>query len=276
MGYGINVDDVPSVGDYAAAERVWRDARPWRKLKGDHDPRPLDTGPNGRRKRHMTVRMRSDSAVAFALYDTDLVVYHLDGSLDLTAHPTQSSQRVVDRVGPADISPLWTAPDCGQDGAYWLGIKSSKHANADLWLHTRIYRTGSVVRLRWEADDWSIDPSTPTFTIKSKTINRSRATAARKLTNYREFALWGNAAIKLGALEDAEWRIGSFNMLVNLADKDTWPTLLNSARLRGMPWLLEMLRRDVYAADPSVFDVTEMPFIQGFVEYRKFCGRMNK
>ena len=276
MGYGINVRDVPSVGDYATAARVWRDARPWRELKGDHDPRPLDTGPNGRRKRHMTVRMRPDGAVAFALYDTDLVVYHLDGSLDLTAHAAQSSQRFVYGVGPRGIFPLWTAPDCGQDGAYWLGIRSSKHANADLWLHTRIYRTGPTVRLRWEADDWSIDPSTPAFMIKNMTIDRSRATTARKLTNYQEFALWAKAAIKLGAAEGAEWRIGSHDKLADLADRDKWPALLNNVRFSSLPRLLEMLRRDVYAADPSVFDVTEMPFIQEFVEYRKFCGRMNK
>ena len=73
-----NITDLPQIHSYEEALGHYAQIKP---IRGSNNLRPICKTKNGRRKKHMEI-VRRDDAVACRLYDTDVLTFFKDGTIE--------------------------------------------------------------------------------------------------------------------------------------------------------------------------------------------------
>ncbi len=95
MSWQISTNDIPRVLDFATAERLWNEAKPWRNELTSW--RQLAE----RRATHKRiVRINEGDGYQLILYSTPIVTYHKDGRVELHTFDSSSTQQFAWRVRP--------------------------------------------------------------------------------------------------------------------------------------------------------------------------------
>lgn len=118
MSWCITTRDIPSAHTYEVALRVFDESVPFNKDE------PLERALSTKRMKHKVVRMlRGTEAVAFRLYQTDLVTYWPDGTTKMCSHDTVSSREFLYRVVPANVAvrSITSSTWFEIDGKYYRG-----------------------------------------------------------------------------------------------------------------------------------------------------------
>ena len=98
MSWSINTHDMKTVNSHAVAEKLWREATPWRNRHSSW--RQLGS----RRAEHMRlVKLADDAGYECVLYKTPMVTYYPDGSVKLRCHDSRSSNDFAWMVQPTGV-----------------------------------------------------------------------------------------------------------------------------------------------------------------------------
>jgi hypothetical protein len=178
MAFGISTYDLPTLHTYEGALLRWGRIAPWRNKKGEHDERPLSTN---RQAKHKTIRKLNDGSIACRLYDTDLVIYRPDGSIQINPYDTRSSRLFVSAIAPC----AWRLARIGSRLFYDL-----VHAGAPVkYIQVVTGKDNTVTFTRASDVVWRIDPSHLVDTTIVK-VNRKGTNAVMKRTRFSEFEAW--------------------------------------------------------------------------------------
>ena len=79
--FGNNFTDIPSISSFEEAKRHYESIKP---IRGSDNLRPACKTPNGRRKKHIQIVERNEgNSYAIQLYETDVVTFHNNNTLEL-------------------------------------------------------------------------------------------------------------------------------------------------------------------------------------------------
>lgn len=234
MSYSINTRDIPWVDSYARALEVWRTTKPWRGRTLETDARPLGK----RNAKHKMVRKRGDGAIAFTLYNTDVVTYHPDGSAEIEPWAFVSTTAFAHRLLPDGVYPLFTNA---------LGKLVEVHGDC--------YRIDSSVRLVRDEQTGGFLPSvaTPTLPFDVYTLDRLKAREALKKHRYADFRAWLRSydALSERRLPILNAEIVDYHKKVEMLDAgvERWSELIS---FRSVLDTLETVRRAIYKIEKCV------------------------
>jgi len=94
-GWQISTQDIPRVSDFATAERLWNEAKPWRNEQTSW--RQLA---ERRAKHKRIVQINGGDGYQLVLYSTPMVTYYKDGRVELRTYDSASTQMFAWRVRP--------------------------------------------------------------------------------------------------------------------------------------------------------------------------------
>lgn len=208
--------------------------------------RNVDTRPLAQRKNdNLTIRvLPNTNSVAIRLYQTDIITYNTDGTIDLEPYSSRLTDGVVRSVFRGAIVPQYTSP-----------------VGPVLWVQHKGYRIPDYATL--DKDLNLIGGSKP-FTHYQ--INKAKAAAALKQSGYKQFALWLNTQIRLGLdpMEGNYW--GGFHPTTNTVRSLDMPEYYGDiargmSRGRPVAEQLATLRRAVHKYYDTV-EETEVAFVE--------------
>lgn len=152
MAWGMNTWDIPRVQNFAAAAKIWADAKPWRN---QHESwRQLEA----RRAYHKrVVKLSDDEGYQLVLHQTPLVTYYTNGNLALQTYDSVSTIDFAHKVRPTGFEVesvqgimYWGVPT--EDGMKYV---RPKHTTLHLALvRPDVYQISSYVV---EDFEWKLD-----------------------------------------------------------------------------------------------------------------------
>ena len=266
---------IPTIRNYIEAANFWRDARPWRGQTGEHDYRPLGKW----RKDHLKIHKGYEDEIRLRYHQTDCVVYWPDGSIQIEAYCSVSTNTFVSELSPFK-------PDFMKaETLIWVPMKYVE--NSAITETGLKFPYGNVLRfkpvreptypLHWELHEDSPRP----LPFKHRTLNRKEAKLALKDTNYYAFVPWANAVRSMlkGGKKLKPWERGDYELdaddIVERLEKgiDGWMTVLQD---RGGNCLAHVRDAIYRTTTRNIIIETDVPCIQGYADYESFVGNTKK
>lgn len=248
MAFHIDSHDLPPIRCYGDALAYWNRIKPWRG-DADTNSRPLA----GRKKRHMTIRKGDDDSIIMRLWQTDVVTYHKNGDLTLSAYSSVSTNAFASRLTPYAVGVTWT-----NELGYML------HLTRDNITHT-VRQSSHLITLRRDPinGDWApVDASMLRPFIKYA-VDVKRANAALKETNFKDYVAWLKALRAMGQ----KFQVDRWNrdvlrpaQVVDLLKQgvESWATVAEASGGDE-----DAVRQSLYAHFQCV-DKIEVPYVVGF------------
>lgn len=175
----ITTTDIPALGNYAEALRVYEKTAPLRG-SADKNIKPL----GHRRAMHKSFRKLKDGSIACKLYHTDVVVFHPDNTITLDPWDSKSTNAFANQLLPTGISVNFPCVVLYQQGERW------------------VYQLSEAATLKQvESGDWEITTPDAIKPWKCYNIDRTKASAALRETRYNEFVAWAQVREQLGVTD---------------------------------------------------------------------------
>jgi len=260
MSYGIDTHNLPQIDSYARALVLWNDSKPWRGY-GEDDPRPLGNSQTMRRKRHMSVHLKNDRSVAFRLYRTDVVIYHLDRSITINTYGSKSTQDFCDALTPDRVRVRMTGRSAP------LVSLATKKGSVGNWRCNRI--SDSVRVVPTEDGVWQIAPTCVTYPFIKPTINKERSKIATRESGLSEFIVWRNAYLAMNPGAESHRRLYLYQRTDLLEKRDLWSSIA------ATPGIVDFLRKQVYKMF-KVYDFVELRDVESHEVWRKIEPAMRR
>ena len=171
----VRCDSMHSLQSYKDARYEWETTEPWKN--GDFNERPLD----GRRKKHMTIRIGAAEEVICKLYHTDVVTYYPDGIIELVSYSTGSTDEFANTLLPSGIRTSFTKNMVLLNGQGWWTSGPA----------TRVYQTNRHFRVKQNPDGmWVPVEGQEIEPFEKLVVNRKRAKEALAKYNFADFQAW--------------------------------------------------------------------------------------
>ncbi len=195
-----------SCSDYEGARRALEKASRTPKLKRLRQPKQFGYHLGMGRNHGVTwVREEDDGSIVFRLYETDVVIWHPDNSVEIENYGTVTTGTFARTFLPADISlchpTTRRGESAGHRGVHYCADRGPEAPRYGLWA----YCWGSLPRFRQHGDVWLPDEDT-LDTIELPTLGDVKA--RRELAtryNLRDFEMWLSMAPMHMEIEHAEW-----------------------------------------------------------------------
>lgn len=216
--------------------------------------RAVDTRPlANRRSDSLIIRRLNGGSIAIRLYQTDIITYNPDGTIDLEPYSSALTSEAVTAVLRAGrVRAQYTAS-----------------VGPVLWVRGKGYTTKGVFTL-----DENLNLVAGSVPFTRYHVDRAKAKAARELSGYNQFALWLNTTIRLGVdpRGRSESRFGMATAFGMLRDVKYYRELAAS-----MPsWVsaegaLTSLRQQVYRYYDCIVE-TEVPFVESHAQLQSIAA----
>lgn len=245
----IHRDGLRTIANVAEAEAwynrlpVWRGRQEtlsgWAYADADKTAAPRCIGKGVKQKPHMTLRPRSNGSWACRLYDTDVVIYNPDGSIDLdVTYGSVSTSIFANALLPSGVDASSTSGVVALNGAGWWDRDVP---------NMRVYNADSPVTIEREGEIWVCNNASP---FQSYYVDRAQAKLALAVYPIGQFEKWFKAYSAMngwdmpthkrrggfGAKHHIRFNGDDVDMLKDLAK---WPALadhLRGAWLRLSAW----------------------------------------
>jgi hypothetical protein len=209
------------------------------------DVRPL----GNRRNDNLTIRKLDNGSIAVRLYQTDIVTYHDDGTIDLEPYSSKLTDEAVRQVFRGAVTASYTNP-----------------VGPVLWTNHNGTRRGYLVDGCASLDkDLNVIAGTKPFTRYSVSRKKANAACAK---GFNQFKLWVETQVRLGIDPRQGERWGTVHLsnmaLACLDEPDRYADIA-----RGMSTYvtvdshLDAIRRQVLKYHDCV-EETEVPYITGW------------
>ena len=268
-----NITDLPQIHSYEEALGHYAQIKP---IRGSNNLRPICKTKNGRRKKHMEI-VRRDDAVACRLYDTDVLTFFKDGTIEYNSGTwiTNSTHSFASAILYPHVG-FWT-----KQGHTEVSINWQHHED-----HAKSYHISpnQTIKMKCEGDSWvAIDPPKHfEYYLKRKEYNDKRKPLKEfqdhcirmaKLADPTEQQADNHFTQERGA-NDWWYYLDMYKDLTLHYHKDlvdgsnSWerlvPMLLETARVRRGNWVWETQTHEV----TSYFDTQRIKdFISDVVKY---------
>lgn len=257
MSFSINTHDLPKIRDYAEAKRQWEKTEPWRGSTDEHDERPLA----GRILRNKTIRLTNNGSIALRLHDTDVVIYHQDGSITLNAYESVSTDLFANCLLPNSVSVSFNNVH-----GYYVGLLSTEdhktyahphvNYNTSHWFRLR-KDTITLTRIASDGDqNYYAAPEDQLRPIVHFKPDRKKTAKAAKESGLADFKTWWKAVAALGVLKNDNPKsyLSADELLSALGrGPEGWAEIVAQFRYLGHTRTLDALRNMVYMRH-QVFD----------------------
>jgi len=256
------------IHSYEQAHTLWESITPIRGRSTD--VRPLFRRSNDNAIVHKNDR---DQSVRFRLYQTDVVTFNTDGTVDLEPYASRSTNNFA-----------WAVLRGRTVRTHWA---DRHHPCPDhvTEIGGRFYHTPDFVTVQWDKDayDWSYVAGAVPFEVP--TLNMSLTREARKDSRYDEFALWIKTQLRLGVdprMGDT-WRVKPYDWSTREVSQylavgpEGWSEMTRRmSRWTNIDADLEALRMAVYKWAGYCLDETEVPYFNSFSEMTAAFAKMRK
>jgi hypothetical protein len=193
MSWAMSFANMKSVHSFAAAEKVWKEAREW---KNEHtNRRPLA---EYRAKHKMIKKINDGAAYQMVLYTTPLVTYFMDGSVELQTYNTQASRTFSCYCNPQNCE----VEHVGEK-MYWKYLSQEGY---------RYIRQGSKPLYLQYVGTGTYDLLTSPAVDTEQKLDLKKAAAVRK--TLKQFKLWQQVNDRLENRTHAYSRWGDINRLM--------------------------------------------------------------
>jgi hypothetical protein len=209
--------------------------------------RNIDVRPVAQRRNdNFTIRLnQADESVIIRLYQTDIITYHKDGTIELEPYGSKLTDDAVRGVLRGVVTPMYTNP-----------------VGPVLYTRGKYYRIPRVATLD---KDFNLVSGSAPFTHYQ--VDKAKGAAALKQSGYKQFAMWLNTQLRLGIdpREGSYW--GNFYPSTEVIRTLDQPEYYHDIA-RGMPRtnvddLLTNLRRAVHKYYDTIIE-TELPFVENW------------
>ena len=272
------ITDLPELHSYEQALGHYTQIKP---LRGSNNVRPICKTKNGRRKKHMQI-IKRDDAIACRLYDTDVVTFYKDGTVEYNSGGFISN--TTHSFASGILFPhVWFAKKLGNTEVF-TGKRFWSWREPDQVSTTYHVDPNQTFKMKREGDTWvAIDPPKHfEYYLKRKEYNAKR----KQLKEFQDHCIRMSKLVdpkevqgdKLYDVHE-EWYYR--NMYKDLVDgSDSWgglvPMVLETARIKGNYWDRE--RRNTYYFDTQVIkdtvsDMVKYAFADELFESRKVHKR---
>ena len=245
-----------TVSNYTAALSKWESIKPIRGRK-DQNTRPLYRRGDDTK----TIRQLNNGSIAFRLHSTDVVTFHVDGTVELWPYASVSTCAFVRAVFGYH----------NHIHAHWSD-RDYKLPNHVTQVEGKYYHTPSFASLVKDdtTNKWSLRAGSEPFdiVILDKTLTKD----ALADTGYNDFKLWLATQIRLGLDPRGEdrWRRGPYDWSHRdvssylTVGPEGWNEMVRRMSSRcDINRELEALRRAVYKYAGAV-TTTEVPYFEDY------------
>ena len=241
--YGYDSSNLPHLATYAEAHKFWERADTWR----NKDERILDS----RRKPNITIRKTSDGSIACKLYNTDVVTYKPDGSLQLKPWASVSTDSFA--------RPLL------------LHTNVYPHFNRGIvQIADKFYRSTNITLTLVDGPSYRLVSEPEEFTLYY--INKKASAEVMNAHDYKAFCTWVKMVAASGIEYTPTGRFYIDTVSAKLVDRTKWPELLVFCGYRqySQPYIvravdvqatIKRVRTKLYSEHPQVFDAERQPFL---------------
>jgi hypothetical protein len=214
--------------------------------------RSTDVRPLGQRRNdNLIIRKLDNGSIAVRLYQTDIITYHDDGTIDLEPYSSKLTDEAVRQVFRGAVTASYTNP-----------------VGPVLWTNHNGTRRGYLVDGCASLDkDLNVIAGTKPFTRYSVSRKKANAAAAK---GFNQFKLWVQTQVRLGVDPRQGERWGTVSLpsiaLACLDEPDRYADIA-----RGMSTFvtvdshLDAIRRQVLTYHDCI-EETEVPYITGWDE----------
>lgn len=257
-----------NIHSYEQALTLWESITP---IRG----RSTDVRPLFRRSNDNAIVYKNgrDQSVRFRLYQTDVVTFNTDGTVDIEPYASRSTSNFAWAVLRGhSVRPHWT---------------DRQHPCPDhvTEVDGKFYHTPDYVTVQWDDDKagWSYVAGAQTFDVP--TLNMSLTREARKDSRYDDFALWIKTQLRLGVdprMGDT-WRTAPYDWSTREVSQylavgpEGWAEMTRRmSRRTHVNADLDALRRVVYKWAGYCLDEVEVPYFNSFCEMTAAFAKMRK
>lgn len=243
MTFGLHMRGVGYVVSYEAALAMYDRAPERKRGTVGSGERKLP----GHLKRYTGMTLTA-GGVGFVYHDTTVAVWMPDNTciLDLS-YESRSTVTFANRFSPRNISVAKQGAAIS-DGEYW-------------------YRTGTIVRI---SPNGRIESGT--LPIHTLVLNKARAKAIRKETNYDEFAKWYRIMAPMADGRHHRNTVSQRDIVAAMQDERQWHDLMTSA---VFAWnqppaaFLTALRKRIYSYS-GAYDTVSKPCVETYATLRRW------
>lgn len=256
-----------NIGSYEQAHDKWASITP---IRG----RSTDVRPLFRRRNDNAVVYKDDrtQSIRFRLYQTDVVTFNTDGTVDLEPYPSRSTNSFAWSVlRGSTVRPLWS---------------DRRHPLTDLVTEVagRLYHTPDYVTVQWDNDTagWSYVAGAVPFDVP--TLDKTLTKQARVDSRYNDFALWLNTQIRLGLdprkgdtwrTSPYDWSTREVSQFLSVGPYGWAEMTRRMSRWTTVDSELASLRLAVYKWAGCV-DTIEVPHFNSYSELTSAFNKMRK
>lgn len=257
-----------NIHSYEQAHTLWESITP---IRG----RSTDVRPLFRRSNDNAIVYKNgrDQSVRFRLYQTDVVTFNTDGTVDIEPYASRSTNNFAWAVLRGhSVRPHWAdrhhpCPD---------------HVTE---IGGKFYHTPDFVTVQWDKDaaGWSYVAGAQTFDVP--TLNMSLTREARKDSQYDQFSLWIKTQFRLGVdprMGDT-WRTTPYDWSTREVSQylavgpEGWAEMTRRmSRRTNIDADLASLRLAVYKWAGYCLDEIEVPYFNSFSEMTSAFDKMRK
>lgn len=293
MAFCLDPSGVPKLRDHADAHQHFEKMKPWRNGHPEwhlRDARPIGNGDSIRKKKHLSIRRNEDGDYALRYHNTDVVIYHEDGSLSLNPYASVSTSALVNKLLPNNIHVDYRSGRYHSDECIvWCPLEY----NQDWWSGSQHgYRIDGKTRFARNAEGW-FEPLSPTEDIEVMQLDLKATAAVRKqYPGLVDFGHWIMAAVALNTILDRKTAVADIPrnlaawVLERINDSANWVEVLEMVYRLGIPkegwgrslwngnlsWsgdlMMQNLRREIYRHEDCVA-VTTVPYYEGRLDFER-------
>lgn len=150
---------------------------------------------------------RMDGAIAFRLYETDVVAWYPDNTVEVDNYGTQTTSGFARRFLPDGIHLHHPSQRRGMEGGHKINSFRSHAVGEGLsWEDAYHVCQGDLVVFAEQGDLWVPKPETCNDITMPMGVDRKASREMAKVYHFAEFESWLTVApITLGDVEHAEW-----------------------------------------------------------------------
>lgn len=257
-----------NIHSYEQAHTLWESITPIRGRSTD--VRPLFRRSNDNATVYKNDR---DQSIRFRLYQTDVVTFNTDGTVDIEPYASRSTNNFAWAVLRGHtVRPHWT---------------DRQHPCPDhvTEVDGKFYHTPDYVTVQWDKDNagWSYVAGARTFDVP--TLNKSLTREARKDSQYDQFSLWIKTQLRLGIdprmgdtwrTKPYDWSTREVSQYLAVGPEGWSEMTRRMSRRTDIDAELASLRLAVYKWAGYCLDEVEVPYFNSFSEMTSAFDKMRK
>lgn len=262
MSFSIDDYALPPIRCYADAKLFWEGTKPWR---GDSDQ---TTRPLSGRKRNQTIRPIHDGSFACRLHQTDVVIYHPNGDVEISGYPSVSTDAFANRLTPSGV-----ATSFNNAAGYVIALSQDAMGQQRRFYRMENNRNSVTIR-RNDAGGWEVTDTNDVVPFNKYKLDLVKKNRAFKEYDIAAFKSWVKAREAMGnSVRGYYWAYNAdhHGILQRLMNTEAWEGIYQEFGRHS----IDVVTHAIYRIENCVI-VESVPYLEAWNEIKSVVTSVRK